>query len=64
MLDSVFVMPPLFDDSYYGFPIHEIREMQIMNMDSTRMATSRFSIWSTYIITLPSLGRRNIGRGR
>ncbi len=32
MLDSVFEMPPLFDDSYYGFPIHEIREMQIMNM--------------------------------
>jgi predicted alpha-1,2-mannosidase len=32
MLDSVFNVPPLFDDSYYGFPIHEIREMQIMNM--------------------------------
>ncbi len=32
MLDSVFVLPPVFDDSYYGFPIHEIREMQIMNM--------------------------------
>jgi len=32
MLDSVFVMPPVFDDSYYGFPIHEIREMQIMGM--------------------------------
>ncbi|ULQ56974.1 GH92 family glycosyl hydrolase [Flavihumibacter rivuli] len=32
MLDSVFSMPPAFDDSYYGFPIHEIREMQIMNM--------------------------------
>ncbi len=32
MLDSVFEMPPIFDDSYYGFPIHEIREMQIMNM--------------------------------
>ena len=32
MLDSVFVVPPVFDDSYYGFPIHEIREMQIMNM--------------------------------
>lgn len=31
-LDTVFSMPPLFDDSYYGFPIHEIREMQIMNM--------------------------------
>ena len=32
MLDSVFTMPPLFDDSYYGFVIHEIREMQIMDM--------------------------------
>lgn len=32
MLDSVFVVPPVFDDSYYGFCIHEIREMQIMNM--------------------------------
>lgn len=32
MLDSVFVMPPTFDDSYYGGVIHEIREMQIMNM--------------------------------
>ena len=32
MLDSVFIMPPLFDDSYYGGVIHEIREMQIMNM--------------------------------
>jgi predicted alpha-1,2-mannosidase len=32
MLDSVFKMPPVFDDSYYGFPIHEIREMQIINM--------------------------------
>jgi predicted alpha-1,2-mannosidase len=32
MLDSVFRVPPVFDDSYYGFPIHEIREMQIMNM--------------------------------
>jgi predicted alpha-1,2-mannosidase len=32
MLDSVFNMPPTFDYSYYGYPIHEIREMQIMNM--------------------------------
>jgi len=31
-LDSVFHLPPVFDDSYYGFPIHEIREMQIANM--------------------------------
>ena len=32
MLDSVFNVPPLYDDSYYGFPIHEIREMTVMNM--------------------------------
>ncbi|TWV12375.1 glycoside hydrolase family 92 protein [Bacteroidaceae bacterium HV4-6-C5C] len=32
MMDSVFTLPPLFDDSYYGGVIHEIREMQIMNM--------------------------------
>ena len=32
MLDSVFNLPPVFDDSYYGSVIHEIREMQIMNM--------------------------------
>ena len=32
MLDSVFTVPPLYDDSYYGFPIHEIREMTVMNM--------------------------------
>ena len=31
-LDSVFAMPPHFDDSYYGRPIHEIREMQVMGM--------------------------------
>lgn len=32
MMDSVFNVPPLFDESYYGSVIHEIREMQIMNM--------------------------------
>lgn len=32
MMDSVFNVPPLFDDSYYGGVIHEIREMQVMNM--------------------------------
>ena len=32
MLDSVFTLPPVFDESYYGSVIHEIREMQIMNM--------------------------------
>ena len=31
-LDHVFEMPPDFDDSYYGKTIHEIREMQIVNM--------------------------------
>jgi len=31
-LDSVFSLPPVFDDSYYGEVIHEIREMQIAGM--------------------------------
>ena len=32
MLDSVFVVPPVYDDSYYGSRIHEITEMQVANM--------------------------------
>lgn len=31
-LDSVFTLPPVFDESYYGSVIHEIREMQIADM--------------------------------
>ena len=31
-LDEVFSLPPIFDESYYGSVIHEIREMQITNM--------------------------------
>ena len=31
-LDSVFTMPPIFDESVYGGVIHEIREMQIADM--------------------------------
>jgi len=31
-LDSVFTLPPIFDDSYYGTTIHEIREMQVADM--------------------------------
>ncbi|MFA6083244.1 GH92 family glycosyl hydrolase [Mucilaginibacter sp.] len=31
-LDSVFTIPPVYDQSYYRSVIHEIREMQIMNM--------------------------------
>lgn len=32
MLDSVFTLPPIYDESYYGQVIHEIKEMQISNM--------------------------------
>lgn len=32
MLDSVFVVPPIYDDSYYGARIHEITEMQVAEM--------------------------------
>ena len=31
-LDSVFTSPPVFDCTYYGFPIHEITEMVIAGM--------------------------------
>jgi predicted alpha-1,2-mannosidase len=31
-LDAVWTLPPVFDDSYYGEVIHEIREMQIAGM--------------------------------
>ncbi len=31
-LDQVFIVPPIYDDSYYGFRIHEIVEMQVANM--------------------------------
>jgi len=31
-LDSVFSLPPVFDESYYRGVIHEIREMQVANM--------------------------------
>ncbi len=31
-LDAVFTTPPKYDCSYYGFPIHEIIEMTVMNM--------------------------------
>ncbi|MGI4744387.1 MAG: GH92 family glycosyl hydrolase [Janthinobacterium lividum] len=31
-LDTIFTLPPVFDESYYGEVIHEIREMQIANM--------------------------------
>jgi len=31
-MDNVFNLPPIFDESYYRVVIHEIREMQIMNM--------------------------------
>jgi predicted alpha-1,2-mannosidase len=32
MLDSVFSLPPIYDESYYKKVIHEIREMQVANM--------------------------------
>jgi len=32
MLDTIFSVPPIFDESAYGGMIHEIREMQVMDM--------------------------------
>jgi len=31
-IDNMLALPPIYDESYYGSVIHEIREMQIMNM--------------------------------
>src|SRR3546814_16739218 len=31
-LDAIFTAPPIFDDSYYGQVIHEIREQQIVDI--------------------------------
>jgi hypothetical protein len=46
MLDSVFIMPPIFDASYYGGVIHEIREMQVMNSSNrVPIQTTRQKIW-------------------
>ena len=39
MLDSVFSVPPVFDESYYGQVIHEIREAN-HEYEITRMATN------------------------
>ncbi len=44
MLDSVFVVPPVFDDSYYGLQIHEITEMIIMNMGNYAHGNQPYSI--------------------
>lgn len=38
-LDSVFTMPPVFDESAYGGVIHEIREMQ--QKDIEEICTTR-----------------------
>lgn len=32
MLDSVFIVPPVYDDSYYGYRIPEITEMEVAKM--------------------------------
>ena len=32
MLDSIFILPPYFDYSYYGVQLHEINEMLVANM--------------------------------
>lgn len=40
MLDSVFIVPPVYDDSYYGYRIHEITEMQVAKWAIMLTATS------------------------
>ena len=46
MLDSVFVVPPIYDDSYYGFRIHEITEMQVADRARTAARPPPRPRWS------------------
>ena len=48
MMDSVFILPPIFDESYYGAVIHEIREMQIMNMGNYAHGNGQTSAWYVF----------------
>ncbi len=57
MLDSVFVVPPIYDDSYYGFRIHEITEMQVAHMGNYAHGNQP----AQHMILQGSHGRRSIG---
>ena len=61
MLDSVFAVPPLFDDSYYGGVIHEIREMTVMNMGNYAHGNQPIQHMIIYTTMRVNLGRLNIG---
>lgn len=60
MMDSVFVIPSRLGLESRGI-IHEMREMQVMNMGQYAMVISQSSIWYIYIITQANHGRHNIG---
>ena len=64
MLDSVFLLPPVFDNSYYGFTIHEIREMQVMNMGNYAHGNQLSSTPSISMIIADNLGSASIGCDR
>ncbi len=61
MLDSVFAVPPVFDDSYYGQVIHEIREMTVMNMGNYAHGNQPIQHMFTCTIMPDSPGKRNTG---
>lgn len=61
MLDSVFAVPPIFDDSYYGGVIHEIREMTVMNMGNYAHGNQPIQHMITCMTMRVSLGRHSIG---
>lgn len=61
MLDSVFAVPPVFDDSYYGQVIHEIREMTVMNMGNYAHGNQPIQHMITFTTMPDNPGKRNIG---
>ena len=61
MMDSVFAVPPIFDDSYYGQVIHEIREMTVMNMGNYAHGNQPIQHMIYYMTMQDNLGKPNTG---
>ena len=57
-LDDVITSEPTSDFSYYGFKIHEILEMELLNMGQYAHGTNQFNMQFIFTIMLRSRGKR------
>ncbi len=60
-IDSVFTLPNVIKPGTYGGVIHEMKEMELANMDNMLMVTNRFNICHICIAMPDNLGKLNIG---